>query len=444
MSLLPVRDGWSIDPTDQASAAGDDPLLRWRRIGGRRGLWVMAITAMYAVVLLLRRPSALAAPTIWAEDGAVFIAGSFLPWGDIFSPYAGQLWVLQRLVASVLGQFPATWWPALLYVVSCLGAALAIAVVLSERARPLLGRFRFRVLAGTILVLLPGVWEAQGNLANLHWWAMVAAMLLLAMSAPNSSVGRVAELAVIGTIAFTGLGGVLLLPVALWRVLVDHERYVIVRSGIIASAAALQVLLTFALTDRGDNTDPMSAVPTLAEFLIKRVGGGFLMGERLMSTWWIEGPVSMALAALSVVLLGIVAVLVIVDLRGPSWAWLGTGVLCVSLAILAMPAEARAMSLSPYFGGRYVLLMLAGIVLIVVRALAGGGRPRWVAAGALILMVGGVVGDAVLPPLAEGIPKQDLVQMQACLDGEPEFADAPFCFVSIQPLTDDWRIVVER
>lgn len=428
-----------VPPPDSATRPRLPPMRDYRR-----PLWVAAITLGYALILLLRRPSGLSDPTIWAEDGGIFIAGSFDSWGQLLTTYAGQTWLLQRLIAGVIGQLPAPWWPSALYVASCVGAALAAAVVLSERARPLLGRFRWRVLAGALLVLLPGIWEVQGNLANLHWWAIAAAMVLLAMAAPRSRAGRVAEFALIVVVAFTGLGGVLLLPVALWRLLGGRDAYLVARSAVIAVAAAVQVVLTFTLTDRGDN-DAIGALPTFVEFLLKRIGGGLLLGERGLDRLWVAGPWLAPLALLALVLLALIGALAVIDWRGPSWAWLATGVLCVGLATVATPADRLASTLAPYVSGRYALLLLAAAVLVVVRGVAVGGRPgRWLAAGALVLMVGGVVGDAVLPPLAPGIPQSELVLMQSCLDAEPRFADAPFCYVPTQPEAGNWKVLVPR
>lgn len=432
------------DATDRHRPSGGPQRPTAPNRGHRRLLWVAAITTGYALILLLRRPSGLSDPTIWAEDGGVFIAGSFDSWGQLLTTYAGQTWVLQRLIAGVIGQLPAPWWPSALYVTSCVGAALAAAVVLSERVRPLLGRFRFRVLAGALLVLLPGIWEVQGNLANLHWWAIAAAMVLLATEAPRTGLGRVAELTLIVVVAFTGLGGVLLLPVAIWRLLARRDAYLLARSGVIAVAAAVQVVLTFTLTDRGNN-DAVAALPTFLEFLLKRIGGGLLLGERLLDRLWVAGPWLVPLAVLALTLLGLILALAVIDWRGPSWAWLATGVLCVGLATVATPADRLASTLAPYVSGRYALLLLAAVVLVVVRALSvGGQRRRWVAAAALVLMVSGVVGDAVLPPLAPGIARQDLGLMQSCLDAEPRFADAPFCYVPTQPEAGNWKVLVQR
>ena len=425
-----------------ASTAGRSAVAPPRR----RAAWVAAIVVGYAVVMLVRRPAGLLDPTIWAEDGRLFLAGSFEPLGNLFQVYAGQLWLLPRLVAAIVAVFPAQWWPLLLYLASCLGVAAAISIVLSERAATLLGAFGFRVAAGFALVLLPGVWEVQGNLANLHWWATVAAMVLIAMPAPRRLAARVVEVTFLVVVALTGLGGLLLLPVALWRVLTERSRYLWLRSGVVAGAAAVNLALAMRFSARADRTDPIGSLPAVADFLIKRVAGTMLVGERGLARFWVDGGSAAAvLTVLALALLAVVALLMLTDLRGPSWAWLATGVACVGLAMAsALPSEWPS-TLTPYISGRYTLLATAAIVLVAFRALAlGAGARRWLAVVALALMVPGLLIDSYLKPLGPGVPEVDLVAFQQCLDEAPEYVGAPICFVPIQPATGDWKIVVWR
>jgi hypothetical protein len=111
----------------------------------------------------------------------------------------------------------------------------------------------------------------------------------------------------------------------------------------------------------------------------------------------------------------------------------------------SVPIAERVLVLQPYVSGRYALLASAAVVLIAMRGLGIGGAPRRVlAVAALVLMIPGIVIDAYLKPLGPGVPTAELTAFQSCLDGAPEYADAPFCFLNIQPETGDWRIVVWR
>ena len=396
--------------------------------------------------MVLRRPDGLIAPTIWAEDGGLFLAGTFEPFANLLSLRAGQIWLLQRLVAVPVAALPTTWWPLALYLVACLGAALVAAVVLSERAVPLLGSLWFRVAAGALLVAVPGVWEVQGNIANLHWWATVAAMLLLAMQAPASKVGKAFELAFIAVVSLTGLGGLLLVPVAVWRLLTQRSGYLIARSAVVGIGAVTNVVLLALYSTRVGASDPLAAAPTAVQFVVKRVGGVFVVGERGLAQFWVGGTtVATVLAVAAIVLLALVAVLVLTDLRGPSWAWLATAALCIGGAVTSVRSEELPRLLEPYISGRYVLLATAAVVLIVMRALALGTRlRRGLAIAALVLMVPGTVADAYLPPMAPAVSRDALAEFSRCLDEQPPYEDDPFCFVRIEPTSGEWKIVVWR
>jgi hypothetical protein len=214
---------------------------------------------------------------------------------------------------------------------------------------------------------------------------------------------------------------------------------------VVAGAAVVNVVLALRFSARADRTDPAGSLPAVGDFMVKRVSGTFLVGERGLARFWGDGGTGTLITVLALVLLAIVAALVLTDLRGPSWAWLATGVGCVVLAMAsALPSEWPT-TLTPYIAGRYTLLAMAAMVLIAVRAVAlGAGARRWLAGAALVLMIPGTLADAYLDPLGPGVPQADLVEFQRCLDGAERYAVDPFCFVRIQPTTGDWKIVVWR
>ncbi len=413
-------------------------------VTARRVAAVIVLTALFAGVMLLRRPAGWRDPTIWAEDGRLFLAGTFNPWVDVFTVNAGQLWPFQRLIAAGVAELPATWWPLALYAVSCIGAAVMVSVVLSERARPILGGFWIRAATAFLLVMLPGVWEVQGNLANLHWWATIAAMVLLAMEPSRRLFWRWLELAFIVVVALTGLAGLLLVPVALWRVLTGQRtRAIATRSVLVFAAGAVNLAVAARYSTRAGEADPVATLPVMVDFVHLRVGQALLVGERGLASDQL--PPGLLIPVAGAVLLVLVAVLTLTDLRGPSWAWLASGLGAIVLAMAPLPAAERALVLQPYIAGRYSLLAMAAVVLISMRALSMVSAFRRILATAIVLgVVIGMVIDAYLNPLGPGVPQTELAAFEDCVSGAPRYADAPFCFVNIQPATGDWRIVVWR
>jgi hypothetical protein len=159
----------------------------------RAALYKIALQRLAAfglcfLILLARRPSIVTRPQFWAEDGTVFFRDQLmLGFGALAQPYAGYLHLISRLIAAVTGLFPAYWAP-LCY---GLGALLVAAFCCSEFAQP-----KYRVfLTSDILCLVLCIamaaafpsYELVGNLANLQWFILVAAIPFVLAPAPAVS-----------------------------------------------------------------------------------------------------------------------------------------------------------------------------------------------------------------------------------------------------------------
>jgi hypothetical protein len=211
---------------------------------------------------------------------------------------------------------------------------------------------------------------------------------------------------------------------------------------LVFAAGAVNIAVAARYSARAGASDPIGALPTMVDFVQIRVAQVFLVGERGLANWQLP---STLLAVAAGILLVLVALLILTDLRGPSWAWAATGLATIVLAMSSVPIAERVLVLQPYVSGRYAVLASAAVVLVAMRGLGIGGTPRRVlAVAALVLMIPGILIDAYLKPLGAGVPTAELTAFQSCLDGAPEYADAPFCFLDIQPETGDWRIVVWR
>jgi hypothetical protein len=393
-------------------------------------------------VAALRRPAAFTDSTIWAEDGAVFMAVAWQGPGEIVETYAGQAWPLQRLLALAIGALPATWWPVALYLVACLGVALVAAVPLLPRARELFGALPYRVLLALLIVLLPGTFEVQGNITNLHWWATGALFILAAMPAPAGRVAKVAELAVIALLGLTGPVALFALPVALWRLVAGPRtsRYLLARALVLAVASVVVILAVFSSGRVAGNGVLLSDIPA---YLYVKWGGTLALGESLLASGGVE--VADPVLLLGGIIIAVLVVLAVTDLRGPSWLWLAIGVLAAVMgALVGMRSGAGAALLEPRNVTRYAVPLLLASMLVLVRGLAVADSTwrRVVAGGALALALVGVVADARLPPAGPAVQQIQLAQLRPCFEGEQPFADAIACTVDIAPA--GWQLVVFR
>lgn len=410
----------------------------------RRAAVAVVAVLGFAILVAARRPSAWSEPTIWAEDGQVFLARAWEGPAMLAEPYAGQFWLPQRALAMAIGVLPPTAWPLALYLVSAVAVGAVAAVPLLPRAAELFGHWGYRLALGLLIVATPAVFETQGNITNLHWWALAALLIVVALPPPVTRVVQVGELVLLGALALTGPLGLLALPVGMWRLVVTGRAgqptgYLWWRTSVLAIGAGVGLAAAVAGERAAGNDVTIADVPA---FLYLRWGGSLVAGDANLIAWQL-GPDSPWLLAGALVM-GVLVVLAILDYAGPSWLWLGVGLAAaVAGALVGMRAGDGASLLEPRNVERYLLVLLIASWYVMVRALGRGRRSAQVAAGvALGLSLVGVIGDARLPSQGEPVSRQQLADLPACYAGDPPFTEAIACTVEITP--DGWRLVVFR
>jgi hypothetical protein len=188
---------------------------------GRRARWVgPAVFAVAAAVSLLRvRPGQW--NTLWAEDGRQFLQQALAdpPLAAIVHPYAGYLHLYPRLAAE-----GATWVPLPLAggVFSVAAAAvvgLAAWTVWTLAAAHLPSPWSRGGLTAAVVLLPMGGLEAINNVANSHFYLIIASFWALLACRP----GRLRQLVPSLTVALAALSDPVagaLLPLALGRLVV--------------------------------------------------------------------------------------------------------------------------------------------------------------------------------------------------------------------------------
>ncbi|MCC7125634.1 MAG: hypothetical protein IT178_12355 [Acidobacteria bacterium] len=167
--------------------AGQMPVLDPSASAGtvRRSRWLAATAlVLTSIVLLWRRPDALANPQLWAEDGLVFLMQSQqMGVTSLWEPYAGYLHLGARAVAWLMSLAPVVYAPAGYAVASWLLVVLTATYACSSRLalEPL-----SKAAVALALVATTTSNEVFFNIAN---WATVAApwpILLAASTEPTT------------------------------------------------------------------------------------------------------------------------------------------------------------------------------------------------------------------------------------------------------------------
>ncbi|MSX75862.1 MAG: hypothetical protein F2744_09355, partial [Actinobacteria bacterium] len=108
------------------------------------------------LLTLLRRPTAVTTPGLYAEDGVVFLLQSLSSGaGAITDPYNGYIHLLPRLVAGSATLLPLGWTPVLFTLCSALVAVGSCSLLLSTRFAGLIPAYAQRVLLFGLLLLIP-------------------------------------------------------------------------------------------------------------------------------------------------------------------------------------------------------------------------------------------------------------------------------------------------
>ncbi len=276
-------------------------------------------TAVMAFFLLwLRRPEALTAARLWAEDGSVFYSAYLVhgPIRSLFEPNNGFLNLIPRLFTALIGRAPAAQIPGLFGAISLLGAALSCGFFALPEYRYFLRSDQVRVACCLAFAAVPYSYDAVGNLAILPWYACIPTMLFLAL--PRRAYnGRpfwfmLGAASIVFLTALSAPGLVVFIPLACYKIYKGTSRVRIV-SGAFLVAMIVQFMVSrvashanFAAIDLPSLGASMLKVAAY-RVMLDNVVGRFASGD--LSTGYV-----VALGAL-IILAALVAAFVYVETR---------------------------------------------------------------------------------------------------------------------------------
>ncbi len=201
------------------------------RLGRNRFAFAVFLFAL----LFLRRPTALARPQFWAEDGAVFFHDQLLFGASaIWRPYNGYLHLFSRTIAAVASFFAISWAPFIYAVTAFAGAAFCCSLLSWPHFRPLLPCDRLRMAVCVLWAAAFPAFELLGNIANLQWYLLVAAILLAVIPPhPKSRIAKFPVALLGAAIALSCPAALIVAPLILFDV-IRRSRVVSFRLGLLA------------------------------------------------------------------------------------------------------------------------------------------------------------------------------------------------------------------
>lgn len=186
-------------------------LLRYNNIAG-------IVIAIF--ILIIRKSDSLSNPQFWAEDGAIFFTQQY-EYGSasIFTPYAGYLHIVPRLIAIFADSFFSYANIPAVYNYMCLFITI---IVIANCFSPRL-QLPFKPLLALSIVIVPQTLnEVFFNITNLQWILCILLILVLLKDPPNKKYGnyRLQVISDFFIIIFAGLTGpflIILFPLFAWR-----------------------------------------------------------------------------------------------------------------------------------------------------------------------------------------------------------------------------------
>lgn len=369
------------------------PAPRWEVAG-----LTASLLALGVVLALLRLGWSASLNTVWAEDGPVYLQGALTEgsWDAIFTPYAGYLVLVPRLIAEVAAAAPLEQAAATISIVSALFAVLSGLAVWHGCG----GHVRDPYLRGgltlaTVLAASAGQ-ETLLSAAYVPWYMLVGSFWLLFWRPQSTWGAALGGLFVLAT-GLSTPGVWFFMPVALLRAVTarDEKDAILVGSFMLGAVVQVPVIL-------GQEQGESLWTSHIWTAYLQRVIDGGLLGQRLGGNLWEElgwtflGPFVVAVAA------------------GFAWGiwraapgprWFATIAVLSSLVIFVLSVYQRSVGLNVFWsegssGGtssRYVLvpalLLISAAVVLVDGALRRRARTAfsWPVAATLA-----VIGLAVV------------------------------------------------
>jgi hypothetical protein len=338
---------------------------RWEAAG-----LVVAVLALGTVLALLRLGFSDSLNTIWAEDGPIYLQGALTEgfWQAIFSPYAGYLVLVPRLIGEAATSVPLEQAAPVISILSALFAALSALAVWHAGGGHVRNPYLRGALALATLLAAAAGQETLLSAAYVPWYMLFASFWLLFWR-PRTLGGAAAGGVYLLATGLSTPGVWFFLPVALLRAASFRDR----RDGALLGPYFLGALVQVPVILGQEQGEAIWTSHIWTGYLQRVLDGG-LLGQRLGGNLWSDLGWPFLIALLVAALAGLVWGLWKSE---PGPRWFGVIAVLTSLAMFVISVYQRAVGENIFWsagssGGtasRYVLvpalLLLSAAVVFV-------------------------------------------------------------------------------
>lgn len=313
------------------------------------------------VAHMARRRGVLSHPALFAEDGQVFLLGSLRDGvRGLNDVYNGYLIVGTRGLALLATLFPIGWTPSTYAVLAGLVAVGSCGIATRSQLTWAFGGWMPRALVFLGLLFLPQVAETHATLTNAIWWGGVGLVLVGLSDEPVTWWGHAGEMAFVVVVSLTGPIGIVLLPIAFWRLWRVRSAWTAILAAVWGATGMVQLLI---LRGQDRKVESVEWGARLSGVLVRRWFGPFTTGSTYVQTHLAGPPWSRTAWLFTLVFAG---GLVAIALRGRDR---GAGAVLLVLGALQIVAGFVALGpLAPLLPDRYALGATASVVLLLASA----------------------------------------------------------------------------
>ena len=244
----------------------------------------IAFILIAILILIVRKSDSLSNPQLWAEDGVVFFAQQY-EYGTaaIFTPYAGYLHIVPRIIATLANAFFSyANTPTVYNYTSLLITIIVIVHCFSPRLQ-----LPLKPLLALSIVLVPqALNEVFLNITNLQWILCLLLVLVLLKDAPNSKYGNytLQVCTDFSIILFAGLTGpflIIMFPFFAWKYLSIKKIYGYILL-MVAFCTALTQLFYIVSSTAMVQDGSMLNLDIFISVFGRKMFGGLFMGKSLI------------------------------------------------------------------------------------------------------------------------------------------------------------------
>lgn len=362
------------------SLRGATTRARWFR----RGTGVVLVTLAVGLPLL-RQSGVHSWRTIWAEDGALYYAEADRLGGlsVLFRGYAGYLQLPPRILALGMSRVPTEQLSIYLALAPALVAGL-LAWFVYRATDGWVGSRLTRLVLAALVVLMPClIVENVASVTNLIWtFAAVVPWALISMAEKKVDVATRSAVAFLAATSTAIVG--LFLPLAIGFALYRRTKAAYVVVGAYLAGLSVQGLVVTHTTDQA-RAPVRNSVGDFVTLIGQRIFGQYLLGERGVSSLWVEHGTALVVGSTSIVAMGFLVSLMGAERRNQVMAMV---LAACAFATFAFPVWGRGTSTIPLEAGVYHLdamrysvvpIMLLASAFALLVAPVGPSANHWIA-----------------------------------------------------------------